>query len=125
MVLTCTGPENAPAQNCVDLWAAACQLNWDWKDVPPNSIPATQSSRDTHSEDMPNRLSFGFTFALIPVSFMLADAQKDSNTLCAALYLELIKFFRGEKKQKYKKEWLRARSASHIHALYAQFVSSF
>lgn len=36
-------------------------------------------------------------FVLIPVSFMLADAQKDSNTVCAALYLELIKVFQRGK----------------------------
>ena len=39
-LLTCTEPGSVPGQNCVDLGAAVCWLNWDWKDPPMNWVPA-------------------------------------------------------------------------------------
>lgn len=46
MLLTCTEPGSGPGQNYVDLEAAVCWPNWDWKDAPMNWVPAHRETEE-------------------------------------------------------------------------------
>lgn len=40
LLLTCTEPGSVRGQNCVDLEAAVCWLNWDWRNPQMSWVPA-------------------------------------------------------------------------------------
>lgn len=51
MLLTCTEPGSVPGQNCVDLEAAVCWLNWDWKGPQLNWVPADKETVKENREE--------------------------------------------------------------------------